>query len=364
MNRRKVGPSLYFASDKVIFDALNHRSVKMEVIRDLLFERGIIVSTKTPKLDLAHYFSRLTTDYFDQRNIGLKLGRVAKHERMTFAEIDGTLKQADVLNALNTVKASLEGLQNRVAISQPDDGRLIAIVSYEHVDYTEVEFRQVQPRDLVIEFVPEGADKYFVRSTKNTFADAILDEVFSAMKANVGHELPRSSVGLEGYADPSVRTKFFESLMHGIAGHDFVTVTEAFCFKPKVAATIKEDEESDEEPPDLEKQPYVERVGLKGSGVNKTFVIDELYAKGYYIIKVVWRVKSKASIDSDVFELEAQFSEPQTCTGFSYQVRCAYLNENGKITDKKRSAKLSEQDAIFRLIEAAAKTAMSKAGEP
>lgn len=40
--RKKVGPSLYFASDKVIFDSLTHRQVKTDLIRDLLFERGII----------------------------------------------------------------------------------------------------------------------------------------------------------------------------------------------------------------------------------------------------------------------------------------------------------------------------------
>lgn len=361
MSRKKVGPSLYFASDKVIFDALNHRAVKTDVLRDLLFERGVIVSPRTLKFDLAHYFSRLTTDYFDQRNIGLKLGRVARNERMTFSEVEEPLDTEHVRAALLTVKASLEQQNCQVDLQQSDNGRLLATVSYEYVDYTEVEFRQVQPRDLVIEFVPDAQGKYVVRSTKNQFADTIVDEVFGELKKTYGKEIPRGAVGLEGVADPSLRTKFFEALMHGISDHSFVTVTEAFCFKPKLAASI-EDEAEDGEEQDLEKQPYVERVGLKGSGVNKTFVIDELYAKGYYIIKVVWRVKPTKSLDSDVFELEAQFSDPASCTGFSYQTRTAYIFEDGKLTDKKRAPKREEEDALFRLIEAAATAAIDTLG--
>lgn len=363
MSRKKVGPSLYFASDKVIFDALNHRAVKTDVLRDLLFERGVIVSPKTLKFDLAHYFSRLTTDYFDQRNIGLKLGRIARNERMTFSEVKEQLDADHVRNALLSVKASLEQQHCQVDLQQSENGRLQATVSYEYVDYTEVEFRQVQPRDLVVEFVPDEHGGYVVRSTKNQFADSIVDEVFGELKKTYGKEIPRGAVSLEGTTDPALRTKFFESLMHGIPGHAFVTVTEAFCFKPKVAASIKVEEEGeDEEEEDLEKQPYVERVSLKGSGVNKTFVIDELYAKGYYIIKVVWRVKPTKSLDSDVFELEAQFSDPASCTGFSYQTRTAYVCEEGKLTDKKRAPKREEEDALFRLIEAAATAAIDSLG--
>jgi len=64
-------------------------------------------------------------------------------------------------------------------------------------------------------------------------------------------------------------------------------------------------------------------------------------------------------MDSDVFELEAQFGEPETCSDFSYQARAALIFEDGKLTDKKRTPKADEQDNLFRLIEAAAKVAIS-----
>lgn len=132
-------------------------------------------------------------------------------------------------------------------------------------------------------------------------------------------------------------------------------MTEAFCYKPRIKPSV-DDEEKEKE---LEDQPNVVRVTLKGTGVTKSFVIDELYEKGYYIVKVVWRVKPLSSLDADVFELEAQFGEPDSCTEFSYQAKSVLIFEDGKITDKKRAPKSDEQDNLFRLIEAAAKVALA-----
>lgn len=353
--KKRVGASLYFASDKVIFDALNHRQVKTDLVRDLLYERGIVASAKTPKDDLAHYFSRIPADFFDHKSIGEKLGRISKRERITFAEIDDPITSDQIRGALSHIKAELEVRGNPVRIDFKDN-RFSVNISYEHIDYTEVEFRQVQPRDAVIEFVSTGdGDKFFVRSTQNSFTDVVVEEIFAALGNLAGKKIEKSEISLEGHADHKLRTKFFETLMHGIDGHEFVTVTEAYCYKPRTSEIGNDSDDSETE---LEDQPYVERVGLKGKGVNRSFVIDDLYEKGYYIVKVVWHVKPKKSLDSDVFELEAQFSSPATCTEFSYQTKGVLIFEDGQITDKKRAPKFEEEDVLFRLIESAAKSAL------
>lgn len=353
--KARFGPSLYFATDKVIFDAINHSQVNTELIRELLFERGIITSPKTTKYELAQYFSRLTADYFNHLNIANKLGKVAKRERITYADISETLTKEEILEGLKSVKAALEAQGNRVTLEVSGD-RLLARLEYEHIDYTEVEFRQVQPRDSIIEFLRDDTKKYVARSTQNAFTDIAIDQVFSAI--NSGREIPvkQNRISLEGYADPKIRTKFFQTLIQSIANHAFVTVTEAYCYMPRVKPSLGDDEG---EKQNLEDQPNVVRVTLKGTGVTKSFVIDELYEKGYYIVKVVWRVKPKSSMDADLFELEAQFGEPDSCTEFSYQARNVLIFEDGKVTDKKRTPKLEEQDNIFRLIEAAAKISLS-----
>jgi hypothetical protein len=356
MMKARFGPSLYFATDKVIFDAINHAQVNTDLIRELLFERGIITSPKTTKYELAQYFSRLPTDYFDHLNIGNKLGKVARRERITYAEISEPVTKTEVLQGLTAVKAALEAQGNRVTIEAAGD-RLTARIEYEYIDYTEVEFRQVQPRDAIIEFLKDSSGAYVARSTQNAFTDIAIDQVFAAINSARETPVKQKRISLEGYADPAARTKFFETLIKSIDQHTFVTVTEAFCYKPRVKPSIKDDADAEQE---LEDQPNVVRVTLKGTGVTKSFVIDELYEKGYYIVKVVWRVKPTASMDADVFELEAQFGEPDTCTDFSYQARCAIIFENGKLTEKKRTPKADEQDTLFRLMEAAAKVSLAE----
>lgn len=352
--KTRFGPSLYFASDKVIFDAINHSQVNTDLIRELLFERGIIVSPKTTKYELAQYFSRLTADYFDQYNIGNKLGKIARRERITYAEISEPVAKQEILDGLSSVKSALEGEGNRVTLEVSGD-RILARLEYEYIDYTEVEFRQVQPRDAIIEFLKNGSGQYVVRSTQNTFTDIAVDQVFSAINSSRESPVKQNRISLEGYANPIVRTKFFQALINNIENHNFVTVTEAFCYKPRIKASADDDEKDKE----LEDQPNVVRVTLKGTGVTKSFVIDELYDKGYYIVKVVWRVKPTSSMDADLFELEAQFGEPDSCTEFSYQARSVLIFEDGKVTDKKRVPKSEEQDNLFRLIEAAAKISLA-----
>jgi hypothetical protein len=195
-----------------------------------------------------------------------------------------------------------------------------------------------------------------VRSTQNNEIDIAVDQIFTALNAGREVGVKQQRISLEGVPDPVLRSKFFDTLIHGIAQHDFITVTEAYCYKPKGGA-IAEEDENGEDAKSVEEIPNVIRVTLKGTGVTKSFVIDDLYANGYYVVKTVWRVRSSKSLDADVFELEAQFGEPVSCTNFSYQVKWAHIFEDGRLTERKRSPKSDEQDALFRLIEAAAKLA-------
>ena len=68
-------------------------------------------------------------------------------------------------------------------------------------------------------------------------------------------------------------------------------------------------------------------------------------------------MKPKSSLDSDIFELEAQFSDLDNCTGFGYQIKRIFLFEDGKITEKTRHSKNAEDALLSQLIEKAAKKA-------
>ncbi|UOD27677.1 hypothetical protein INH39_19455 [Massilia violaceinigra] len=360
--KRRFGPSLYFANDKVIFDSLNQHAVKADLIRELLNERGILVSAETPKERLAQYFSRLTADYFDHKSIASKLGRVAKRERITYSELKGDIKQSDVVQSLNEIKAELQEKDCTIHIEVVGD-RIVALISYQHIDYSKTDLRQVEPRDAIIEFTRNGKDGYVVRSTQNVDIDPLVEQVVSRLDTATLGSVDRVRISLESYTDPMIRTRFFENLVKSIKGYSFITITEAYCFKPKARAPIKDDDD-EEEQSDIEKSPYVERVTLRGDGVNKSFIIDDLYKNNYYIIKVVWQIRLQSRVDSDIYELEAQFGKPDSCTGFSYQIRSVFICDDGNITTKKRSPKKEEMDTIYRLIESSAILECSKLATP
>lgn len=355
--RHRFGPSLYFANDKVIFDSLNQHAVNVDLVRELLNERGIIVSADTSKEKLAEYFSRLTADFFDHQSIAAKLGRVAKRERITASELTGEISNSDIIDALQTLKSQLEESGDQVTVTV-SDGKITALVSYEHIDYTKIDLRQVEPRDAIIEFTRESNGTYVVRSTQNPEIDPIVESVVATLHAKADGKLERSRISMESIAAPALRTKFFESLIKDIEGYKFETVTEAYCYKPRLAE-LGSDDDNDVQTEELEQLPYVEKISLRGEGVNRSFVIKELYEKGYYTVKVVWRARIATRIDSDIYELEAQFSRPEQCTGFSYRAKSVIMVDEGKVTGKRRSPKKDEEDNLFRLIEQAAKRALS-----
>lgn len=354
--KNRFGPSLYFASDKVIFDSLNQHQVKIEHVRELLFERGIIVSSRTSKEELAQYFSRLTADYFDHDSIASKLGRVAKKERTTTSELKGSFGDSEILDALNAVKTMIEKTGNTVDITVKD-GKIIALISYEHVDYSKIDLRQVEPRDALIVFNKEPDGTFTLRSTQNNEIDAVVDIVVSSLGEKAGKPLERTRISLESMANPASRTNFYENLINDIQGFKFITVTEAYCFRPKTSGVIRDDQDIDTDV-DIEKLPWVEKIALRGEGVNKSIVINDLYKSGYYIVKVLWRVQDEKNSNSDIFELEAQFSRPDNCTDFSYKVKSVLMVTDGIQTTKRRSAKKEEEETLFRLIDESAKRSL------
>lgn len=358
--RKRFGPSLYFASDKVIFDAMNHSRVTTELIKELLFDRNIVVSSQTSKYELAQYFSRLVADYFDHKDISEKLGKIAQRERITYTEIKTKVTSTQIIDGLKFIKNHLEADGEAMAIDV-QEGRILARIQYEYIDYTEVEFRQVQPKDATIEFKKLKDGKYAVRSTQNKYIDTVLERIFGAIETEIKISVDKTKISLIGHPDPVTRSNFFTSLIGGLENHKVITVTEAYCYKPDVAASIidEDDEEDDSKKPELEEQPYIEKVSLKGTGVTGSFLISDLYNKGYYLVKAVWRVKQLANVNSDVFEVEAQFGDPKDCTDFSYQVRSAIIYDEGRVTKKKRTPTPEEQDRLFRLIEIAATHALS-----
>jgi hypothetical protein len=74
----KTGPSLYYATDKNILDALSQSKVDADTIQTMFHRRNIVCSKQSPRKELALYFSRLVHDSLDHADLSRRLGIAAR----------------------------------------------------------------------------------------------------------------------------------------------------------------------------------------------------------------------------------------------------------------------------------------------
>ena len=96
--------SLYFASDKAIFDALTQRSLTSAELRKVFLSRGIVISNESDKKFLANRFSALFHDYYDYRNLSLLVGGRDSREKTTNVVVTTAVTKDQLTDALTSVK--------------------------------------------------------------------------------------------------------------------------------------------------------------------------------------------------------------------------------------------------------------------
>jgi hypothetical protein len=347
--KNKIGPSLYCASDKNIFDALTRNRVNAETMQELFLRRNIIVSTKTDREHLADYFSRLPHDLADHRSIALRLDSIARKERLTSMELKIESSADDLAKAINAIKEQVEVYGDVVQVSRDSD-RLRLNLKYSVIDYKKSEFSQVQVRDGIIEIIKTD-DGYLIRNNHNEHINNVRESLISAVEKQSGKVAERKTISLFHITDPTVRSKFFHSLMHDLPGFSVKDVHEVYVFK---ARPDKEEDDDDED----ESDSHVERVMLRGNGVTRSIQLNRLLSDDkYYVVRVAWvAVESKGH--GQRYEIEARFEDPKDCTGFSFLLRGVYAADPLKqyeISTKRRLPTLGEVDEISKAIEAHAK---------
>lgn len=347
---RKHGPSIYFVSDKNIYDALNQHKVNIGTIENLFKDRNIIISKHTKKDELASYFSQLPHDYYDHKTIASKLGVAARRERITSVDLKGQLTNEQVKSTVNDVKKLLEENGDIVQVSRDNDDFKVSI-QYTVVDFRKSEFNQLQVKDADIEFI-KTEDGYALRNHHNDYIDGIRDSLIESIKESV--EVEKVTVSLFDVPSSSLRTQFFYDLTNGLEGYTRLDVTEVFVYKAK-PESIDEDNESED---DYEVDTHVEKVLLRGNGVTRSDLLNDLLdEENYYVVKIGWIVKEQSGLGNH-YELQASFSDPSTCDGFSYILTGVYDNDDGKVSSKKRSPNKDEINIVTRAIEVASKKIM------
>lgn len=341
MKQRRFGASIYFVTDKNIYDALNEHKVDSATVTRLFERRNTIVCSSAPREELAAHFARLNHDYFDHKEIAQRLGVVPRRERTTSIDLVGVDEIEPLLTAVRDISEDLQAYGDVVNVTRKNSNVYLRI-QYSHVDYRRSEFNQVQVRDGVIEFTRE-ADAYVVRSTKNPRIDDIRDDIIQKLSESV--DLEQRSVSLFAHSDPRVRSGFFYDLFSALPGLKLVDVTDVYVYKDSVEEDLEDS--------------FVERVSLKGKGVTRSEFLGTLDGDGYYTYRVVWRAKEELG-RGDEFDIEVVFADPVDCTGFAFILLGVYEVVDGVVSQKRRMPTTIETLRVAKAVESRARDLIAR----
>lgn len=360
MKKRLHGPSLYYASDKNVFDALNQHKVDTQTIMGLFERRNIVVSKKTPRENLAAYFARQIHDYQDHKDIAARLGIAPRRERITSMDVNGDVDKDHLQVAVEQLKEELEKSGEVVQVAR-DGGKVSLTIQYSTVDYKVSEFAQRQERDGTIELIKTD-DGYTVRNTHNEYLNDVTEALISKLEKASDTKLSKVTVSLFDVPSARLRSKFFHELAFKLPGYQQSDVTAVYVFKAKPDA-LDSDEGGDENGDAVDAETHVERVHLRGQGVTRSEILNELLDKDdYYITKIAWGAREISGAGHD-YDIEAAFTNPKDCTGFSFILSGVYPLEDGKLASRRRPPFKYEIDEISRGVETKARELVTQLRE-
>ena len=211
-----------------------------------------------------------------------------------------SLRDSDIVNA------SLESSGDVVQFSRNQE-TLSLNIQYSTIDYGKNEFSQVQVRDGTIEFVKTD-NGYTVRNSENEYLSGVRDTLFGKIEKVNEAPLEKIEVSLSNITSYNLRSKFFHELMLHLPGYTLRDVTSVYVYKAKP--------EDDDETGDADS--HVEKVFLRGNGVTRSEILNDLLEhEHYYMVKVGWKTKENLGA-GHMYDIEATFSDPKDCIGFSF----------------------------------------------
>ncbi|NBB11023.1 hypothetical protein GVN17_15560 [Pseudomonas sp. SLFW] len=375
--------SLYFASDKAIFDALTQRSLTSAELRKVFLSRGIVISNESDKKFLASRFSALFHDYYDYRSLSLLVGGRDSREKTTNVVVTTAVSKDQLTDALTSVKEWLVDNEHEQAEVAVHGDQLKLTVKYQKLDLSQAEFRQVVEKTAEVTLEKQGNGWKITGPMNDKFKD-ITDQLYSQIEIVTDQDVATRTISLEAIPDAGIRTNFLRDLIRNLKDMEVVDVVDVSTFNPKdredddldlsdealvIEDSIEIESEDDGEEDDPEAQlakPQpearvhkiirIDKASLKGKGVLESKQLLELEGHGFYLWKIRWTAREKL-VGSEFVQFEAQFGNQAKCCEFSYIVKGVYNYNNGKYAKSLvRAEPVFEQKLKIRLEEAAQKT--------
>jgi hypothetical protein len=346
--------TIYSASDKSLFDALNQKNVTNADLRELFLSRGILVSRETSRKSLALHFSRLNHDYHDYQKLAKLFGNPVHREKMESVRFSTDIALTTFEAGAHELKAELEAAGAVVKVYTAKGTRLDIEIKYPKVHFNKSDFRQVVSRTALISFERDGAD-VVVHAPHSDDVREWVANISKHASEKSGEKLELDEITLPPGMDPKARSTFFTHLVKEMKGYALHDVSDVYVSKPKPAAA-----DDDDEPEVGTPGIHISKASLRGQGVFQSDELKVLSSKGFYISRIVWTAKGPA-LNSDIYEFEAQFSNADECRDFTYLPRGYYRYLEAQAHNQTRTAFSREEEHRFGvLIEAAARATLKK----
>ncbi|MFV9013714.1 hypothetical protein [Morganella morganii] len=311
---------IHSVTDKALYDALCQSRVTDNDMVDIFLSRGILVSKKTDRKKLAKNFSKLTHDYYLHQKIASIFGGFLRREKSTSLVVNNIIDKTLLVKAANELKEIVEDEDDHCFVIS--DKNVIKIsITYLSTNFGKSDFNQVEKKTALFDL--EMLDKGFsIRRPDNEQSENYNTQLLEIIETLVDKDnkvkgiIPDTSaldierIHLSNIEDAEKRTNFFKRLINGLDGYELDDVTDVFIYHPKPSVIEEEDGDS-------ETGIHISKASLKGEGVLKSEELLSLYDRGFYIWKIRWRVKDKSKTP-DLYDFEAQFSDPLEFKDFSY----------------------------------------------
>tara|TARA_R110000850_G_scaffold2760_8_gene12943 strand:- start:2172 stop:3350 length:1179 start_codon:yes stop_codon:yes gene_type:complete len=367
-----ITSNMYSVNDKAIYDALNQNKVTNSDLVNLFLSRGVVISRNSSREELANMFSRMFHDFSDYDKLASIFSIASRREKNTFSYIEADkIEERVVIDVLKEINSHIFDIDQAEARFIKDGQILRLSLEYKDVNFNKSEFRQVVDKDADIEIEKvldeeSGSFVYSIRHPLNKTCERVVDRVIERINLSISdvndHIIPQE-LSLTGYEDAEVRSNFFLELIKKIDKTELHDVTYVYVYQPKVESDWMEDEDDETSEDESDNMVgtkklegvHISKAYLNGVGVAYSEELLSLQKKGFYIWKVVWKVK-EIGFDSDIYELEAQFSDPERFSKFSYMVRGEYRYlESGKYSQNSIKCSSQDEKKFSKRIELAAK---------
>lgn len=356
MNR---GHSLYYFTDKHVFDALIDNKFGKRILLERLREKGIFLSDLSTKESLREYCSLVFLNYFDSRFISDVLDQVTRKEKYSVSELShsydpNTFEDVckDIINGMNNNEKNSGEVVNYY---RSKDGTLNIEVSYIEPDFTKNIMAQNITKVGTIRLESDINNNTIITTTDDNKAKIIAKNIFSGLQKKTATPIEELSINLTAIPDCKKRTSFFLKIIESVP--DFELLDVASVSVSHISSYIDESDEESEEEKELstEISGFIRKAILNGDSVLNSPEFQNLDENRFYITKISWTAKQRKP-KGDKIDFVAEFKNTAACSDFCFAPMRTYKQKkDGSFNIGSASLSEFDKDALIPLLHQAAK---------